>query len=342
MYHPPPDFQQCIYTPHRVSAVVAELVAQGGPAALALAGTGLDASQLESPATRISYRQIETVFRNGLRLSNDPMFVIRAAQRMHVTAYGMYGYAILSSRTPLESMDFGVKYHRIVGPVADIAYERDGATVVYVYEPLLWLDPADELYRVGVEFVMASHLTVMRDVHGKTFKPLRARLAYAAPPHGRRYRAALGCPVAFGQGRNELHFDAVWLDRPMPLADPVTHAFAHELCDQLLGELDRGAGVAPQVRRALFHNPGKFPTIEAMAGELSMPAWALRRRLAGEGTSYRQLLDEIRKRLALEYLRKTQLTNEEISSRLGYSDVANFRHAFARWTGKSPSEFRGA
>ena len=46
-------------------------------------------------------------------------------------------------------------------------------------------------------------------------------------------------------------------------------------------------------------------------------------------------------RLAIEYLRKTRMTNEDIASRLGYSDAANFRHAFARWTGKSPSEFRG-
>lgn len=342
MYRPSPDFQSSIYTPHRISAIVAELASQGVPAALALGGTGLDASQLDLPATRVSYRQIEIAFRNGLRLSSDPMVVMRAARRMHVTAYGMYGYAILSSRTSLEGMDFGVKYHRIVGPVADIAYERDGAAIVYVYEPLLWRDPADELYRAGIEFVMASHLTVLQDLRGESFKPLRARLAYAAPPHGRRYRAALGCPVAFGQGRNELHLDAAWLDKPMPLADPIAHAFAHELCSQMLGELERGSGVAAQVRRMLFHNPGRFPTIDAMAGELSMASWALRRKLAGEGTSYRQILDEVRKQLALDYLSKTQLTNDEISARLGYSDGANFRHAFSRWTGKTPSDYRRA
>jgi AraC-like DNA-binding protein len=51
-------------------------------------------------------------------------------------------------------------------------------------------------------------------------------------------------------------------------------------------------------------------------------------------------LAEVRMRLAIEYLRKTQMTNEEIASRLGYSEAANFRHAFARWTRKSPSAFR--
>jgi AraC-like DNA-binding protein len=45
-------------------------------------------------------------------------------------------------------------------------------------------------------------------------------------------------------------------------------------------------------------------------------------------------------KLAIEYLRNTEMTNEEIAARLDYSDAANFRHAFARWTRKSPSAFR--
>ena len=78
-----------------------------------------------------------------------------------------------------------------------------------------------------------------------------------------------------------------------------------------------------------------------MAEELGMYPRALRRKFEAEGTSYRDLLAEVRMRLAVEYLRKTEMTNEEIASRLGYSDAANFRHAFTRWTGKSPSDFRG-
>ena len=66
----------------------------------------------------------------------------------------------------------------------------------------------------------------------------------------------------------------------------------------------------------------------------------LRRRLEAQGTSYRLILAEVRRRLAIEYLRKTRMTTEEIASRLGYSEAANFRHAFARWTGKSPHDYR--
>lgn len=66
----------------------------------------------------------------------------------------------------------------------------------------------------------------------------------------------------------------------------------------------------------------------------------LRRRLEAQGTSYREILAGVRQGLAIEYLRKTRMTTEDIASRLGYSDAANFRHAFLRWTGKTPHEYR--
>jgi len=112
------------------------------------------------------------------------------------------------------------------------------------------------------------------------------------------------------------------------------------MCEQILAEVNRGGGVAAEIRRRLIERSGRYPNIEVIAEELSIHPRALRRRLEAEGTSYRDILAEVRRRLAIEYLRKTNMTNEEIASRLGYSDAANFRHAFLRWTGKSPSGFR--
>jgi transcriptional regulator GlxA family with amidase domain len=66
----------------------------------------------------------------------------------------------------------------------------------------------------------------------------------------------------------------------------------------------------------------------------------LRRRLLQEGTSFRELADKLRTQLAIKYLRDTDLAVEDIAFALGFSDAANFRHAFHRWTGKWPNEFR--
>jgi AraC-like DNA-binding protein len=77
-----------------------------------------------------------------------------------------------------------------------------------------------------------------------------------------------------------------------------------------------------------------------MAAQLSVHPRTLRRKLEAEQITYRRIIAEVRMKLAIEYLRNTEMTNEEIAARLDYSDAANFRHAFARWTRKSPSAFR--
>lgn len=342
MHRPPPNFEQRIYPAHKMAALVAVLVEKGVPAADVLAGSGLGDARLNAASTRVSYRQVLAVFRNAMRLAPEPGIALLAGQRMHVTAYGMYGYALLSSPTHADAVDFALRHHRVMGPVAEMNGERNLDEVIYSYRPLLAPDPADALYRFVTEFQLASHLTLTTDLYGRAFRFSQVRLSYPAPPHAALYRALFRCPVQFRQSADELRFAARWLDEPMPYADPITNAMAREMCEKSLAEVDAAGGIAADVRRVLtVEQPGRFPGIEAMAEALKVNARTLRRRLDAEQTSYRELLAEVRMRLAIGYLRETTMTNEEIASRLGYSDAANFRHAFARWTGKNPSEYRG-
>ena len=342
MHRTLPDFESPIYTPQRISAVVATLAEDGIGAAELLAGSNLEEPALLLPQTRVSYRQVATVFRNAERLAPDSAFALRAGSRMHVTAYGMYGYALLSSRTGAQGLDFSVKYRRVMGPMADLIYSHEADPSSCSFEVLLTSDPNDALYRLALEFTFAAHLTIMRDMYGKGFDYTALRVVYPAPSYAQAYRRWLGCPAQFGHTGNELHFDAAWADRPPRLHDAVTYEMAREVCCQMLTEVHHAGGIASLVRRALVEQmPWRFPSIEAMAKELSMEPRTLRRRLESQGTSYRQVLAEVRQGLAIEFLRKTRMTTEEIASRLGYSDAANFRHAFVRWTGKTPHEYRG-
>lgn len=66
----------------------------------------------------------------------------------------------------------------------------------------------------------------------------------------------------------------------------------------------------------------------------------LRRKLEAEGTSYSELLSSVRHALAVDYLGTTLLSVEDVASALGFSDTASFRHAFKRWTGRTPNAYR--
>ena len=126
---------------------------------------------------------------------------------------------------------------------------------------------------------------------------------------------------------------------PSPLADANTARKLEQQCRDVLERRLSRVGVAGQVRSRLLHNPGELPPMQTIADELHVDPRTLRRRLATEGTSYRALLDEVRRQLAVELLQQ-DLSVEEISRYLGYAETANFTHAFTRWEGTAPSYFR--
>lgn len=341
-YRSPPDFESRVYGPQRIAAIVDTLVEEGIAPGQALTGSGITQEDLRQPSMRISYEQAAAVFRNAVRLAPGPTVAFRAGIRMHLTAYGMYGYGLLSSPTHADLMDFVIKYNRVMGPVAGpVAYLREGAVGVLPYEVLLSSDPDDALYRFALEFAMAAHLRLGRDLYGPSFGFSSLQVRFREPEDLVAYRTLFRCPVIFAQDRDELCIGAPWIDHPSRLPDSVTHAMVSEMCQQVLADLPRSSGVSSVVRRTLIdHMPWRFPTIEPMAAELSIHPRTLRRRLEAEGTNYRGILADVRRVLAIEYLRTTRMTTEEIAERLGYSDASNFRHAFSRWTGRSPQDYR--
>ena len=341
MLPPLPDFKQRIYPPQRIIAAVDTLAEEGIAAGHALAGSGLEPGDLQDVSLRISYRQVIAVFRNALRLSCRQDFALRAGRRMHLTAYGMYGYALQSSRSHRDAIEFAGKYNPLVGGVTTNVFSCEDGVASYATTVMISHNPLSDLYRFALEFGLAAHLTILEDLYGPSFKLCRVDIVYPAPAHAAVYTDVFRCPALFNQPINQLRFDASAIDRPVALADRITHAMAHEVCNRLLGEVDHTASCSSDVRRALLQMPGRFPSLESMAATLSISLRQLRRRLDAEKTSYRDVVAEVRMDLAIRYLRETRLTQEEIASRLGYSDGANFRRAFTRWTGRNPSDFQG-
>ena len=80
--------------------------------------------------------------------------------------------------------------------------------------------------------------------------------------------------------------------------------------------------------------------MEMVAKQLATTVRTLHRKLLSESASFTQILDDVRCNLAKEYLRETKLSMEDISELVGFSEAANFRHAFRRWTGSTPANFR--
>ena len=131
-----------------------------------------------------------------------------------------------------------------------------------------------------------------------------------------------------------------WLERAPQLANPIAAAQMSVTCAQMLGQLQRAQEMSHRVCEELTGTPGRFSDMEAIASSLGMTSRHLRRKLEAEGTSYQALLDGVRQSLARDYLNNSFLGVDDIAAALGFSDAPAFRHAFKRWTGTTPAEFR--
>lgn len=329
-----------VYEPTKLAALFDILVDQGHPPREILKNVNLTADEVHSPKARISLADLITAGENAIRLSSDPHLPFRIGTSIYVSAYGMYGFAILCCPDFRKMMAFAELYHALATPLATIKFaEQDGfASWAIEPNPAAVIDP--QLYRFVTEMQIGVHISLMRDVMGPAFTPDRINLAY---PEAREFGLPadeIGCPLGFSSGTNQIIFQSTWLDRAANLGNRTTYPMVVALCDDLLEELKSRVGVAGEIRALLIRDIASPPTLAAIAKLLEMSDRSLRRQLQDQGISFRGLLDELRVQIALKLLRTTKLANEDIALALGFSDAANFRRAFRRWTSKSPSEIR--
>jgi AraC-like DNA-binding protein len=337
-----PGPNEKVYPVAKIATVVESLASEGVSPVDALAGVRLSVTQLRSPATRVSANQVLQSYRNAIRLSRNPQFAYHTGLRFHVSTYGMYGFAILSSPNFRGTMAFAMKYHQLAAPLVEIDFKEQDNTAMWTIVPKPYPQTDDLLYKFVVDLQMAVHLSLHRDVMGPSFRPSELHFSFGRPRGGKKDSAIFDCPVLYGQPENSFAFDAHWLDGRPNLGNAVTYAELCQLCDRLANELQLSAGIAGRIREIILVDLAQHTSFDSVAKRLKMSTRSLRRKLQEEGTSFRDLVGEVRAQMAIKYVRDTDLSIEEIAYALGFSDASAFRHAFRRWTNAAPQKFRRA
>jgi AraC-like DNA-binding protein len=336
-----PGADDKIYPVAKLATVLDALAAEGVPTADALARVCLSKAAVSSPATLISLNQVLECYSYAAKRSHDPNFAYHAGLRFHVSAYGMYGFAILSSMNYRQTMNFATKYHQLATPSATIDFKEQDGHGIWVFSPVPNARVDARIYRFIVEMQIGIFLSLHRDFMGPSFAARELHVTYSPPDDAPGYPGTFGSPILFGQSENRFLFDAGWLDGTPKLGNEITYSTVLSLCNAQMEEFDLRSGFVGKVRQVLMTNLMRPTSFERVAQNLHISARTLRRKLREENTSFRQLIDELRRDIAIRYLRDTDLTVEDIAESLGFSDAANFRHAFRRWTKAAPHEFRG-
>ena len=303
-----------------------------------LHNTQLNGEMLTDPATRLSYQQLLTLVNNLIKLYPGQTLGLDLGNALNINQYGMLGYAILSCADIRSALQLGVKYHSLIDPAFTFEIiEQDDTTAIRLTAHI----PFEPIYRMLCDVFVANFASLGRFLIGQPdMQPIEVHLNHPKPDYADQYQQYFQCPVLFDQPRTELIVDSSLLDLPLIMADQATANMAESQCAEILSRLGPKEGIAAKVRRILLQNPGHFPPVDAVASHLATSTRTLSRSLQELGTSYQRILDEIRKEMAIEYLRNSSLPIEEVAALVGYSDPSNFRKAFRRWTGRAPSYYR--
>jgi AraC-like DNA-binding protein len=332
------DIESLTHSMMGLAALFDEMAAQGIARPSLLAGTGIKPEALDDLATRMSHQQKLVLFSNVLKLSREPGVGLRIGQRQRLSDLGVYGYALSTSATFGEAVDFGIRHIKLAGPVLEKTFHLEDNVAIFEGRDVIDLG---ELLPLVSEYWLSSIFTLLGRIMERPFRGIRLLLPYPAPAHAALYEEVFQCPVEFGTGVIQWYFDAALLVEPCPNANPITADICSNFCARMLQSLSADEPkIIHTIRLACLNSVGGLPGIEKMAALLNLSSRTMHRHLADAGTGYQKIVDDVRRRLAEEFLINTGLSIEAIAERTGFSDASNFRKAFRKWTGEAPAEFR--
>ena len=318
---------------HMLVGLAAE---HGMPATACLRGSGIAPRLLQEPGAEIEARQELSVVRNILRyLGGEPGLGLIAGSRYQLTAYGIWGYALLASRTLRSAIEIGCRYMDLTFAFTRFRAETHPDELRVVMDDS---DIPEDCRQFLVERSASAGVALHRHLFLDTVPLRRVTFRFGRPRHADRFQDFFPGPVSFGQPENSYVLDAAWADRPLPHANEQTARLCEEQCRSLLDRRRARARVSERVRDHLLR-PGSAADMGAVAAALGMATRSLHRHLAAEGTTFRLLIDEVRSALAEEMLAH-RMSVAEVAERLGYAEAASFSHAFKRWKGTPPRVYR--
>lgn len=308
-------------------------VSRGAERQALLDRAGIAASALADPDERVPFEHYVALMRAAKSLTGDPALALHFGEGVELSDFsvvGLIGPGILD-----EALVQLNRYAPLIvevdggGPRFSIARGADG----------LWLTdnrPDPNVFPELTESTFARVSATGRRLSGAPIAKA-VHVTHADPGYRAEYDRVFGAPVVFNSNKNAILIDAVWLRRSITQPPRYLSSIAVERAETLLQRLGSLKSVRSQVEAALTQAlPKNEANMNALAGSLGLSRWTLARRLKAEGATFERVLDDLRRRLALQYLSDQNLTAQRIASLLGFSEPAAFSRAFKRWTGRSP------
>jgi len=297
---------------------------------------GIDPEALFDSGARVSFDRYQRVDVKAAELSKDPFFGLKGAEHFRPTHLGALGFAWMASsslRTAFQRMS---RYARMIQEKLTIDLDEDD-TFFYVridaHMPAL-----NE--RIREEGQLSSLTKFCRVICGNSFNPAKVCFQQEKPADTSYHYEYFRCPIEFEAPATTLVIHGADVDKRLTGSNDELARLNEHIVVKYLAHNARN-DIVNQVKAAIIDGLSNGLVTEAsVAAELHTTPRNLHRKLQRKDTSFKHLLNEIRKDLALQYIQDRSKTLTEISFMLGFSEASSFSRAFKAWTGKPPSEAR--
>lgn len=317
-------------------AIARALQSCGVDSARVFRGAGIPAELANDPMSRLPTTAITRLYRACVEATNNPYFGLVVAKFIQISNLHALGYALAASAT---LMDFCVRlerYFRLVSQVAKISISEADGNVHLRFEHLV--DVCGETEDAFFGFLVLA----MRLLYKPEFNPVRVEFHRAMPREGAEpYEKLMRAPVSFSHADGLLVFDQADLRQTLAGSCPELAQVNDSIVINYLARLDRTDVVTGVTKKIIEMLPDGECNRDKVARALGMSPSMLHLKLSQHGANFQQLLDDTRKELARSYVQQPMRSVTEITFLLGFTDTSNFTRAFKRWTGKSPTDFRG-
>ena len=307
--------------------------------ALLLERLGLTEQGLKEDQIRISAAAQARLIEYAAEALHDPALGFHLATKVNPREVGLLFYVASAAKDLGDAIELFARYLRIVNEAVRVKLTRRNSDLVV------------ELHFVGVsrfrawqntEFGIAVLVKSLREITGRNVHPTKITFVHMRSSGFPEFERFCGCPVEFGGSSDRLVFSNRSLALPLITEDIHLLDTLRPICDEAAKQRE----TAPGTLRALVENEAQklLPHGKArrhnVAKNLAMSTRTMARRLASEGTTFEDVVDELRQSLALQYIRTPSISLSQIAWLLGYEGGTSFNHAFRRWTGGPPSAAR--
>ncbi len=320
-----------------VIAIAIELARQNGISTHdVLARSGLTSESLYLPETEFNRFHELATFESLLNITQSDILGLQIGRSIKVSCLGLPGYAMLVSENVAQAVSCLIAFPLMLGWYFNIEVESDDDSVTLKIRDYCY---SDELRQFSIEMALSSVLTLIEDLLGHAVKPALT-LTCPSTTHLKAVAAFLDCNVEYGNYDGITFKLSTFLTR-CPLANKVSFEDLYRQCELRENEwhIRTSQDLVSKIKYIVSQNPASN-SMPDVAKELWMTERTLRRRLKEQGISFQKLVNQVRYQQATELLETTGTPISDIADQLGYSDTASFRHAFKRWSGLVPTEFR--